>query len=77
MVRIRGGLTRQPNNFNNRISAALNEIANARRRCTRFKTKLLLPQGKNVNVKVRGNGVRQTRVRRHAIFPALVRERQY
>ena len=30
-----------------------------------------------LNVEVCGNVVRQMRVRRHAIFPALVQERQY
>ena len=78
MARTRGGLARRRNNFDNRRIAAAKEIANARRRNNnRFKIKLLLPQGKDVEVKVRGNVVRQMRVRRRAIFPALVRERQY
>ena len=35
----------------------------------------LLPQGKNVEAKHRGNVVRRMRVRRKAIFPASVKER--
>ena len=77
MARTRGGLARQSNNFDNTRFAAAKEIANARRRNTRFKIKVLLPQGKNVHVKVRGNVVRCMRVRRRAIFPARVRNRQY
>ena len=77
MARTRGGLARRPNNFDNRRFAAAKEIANARRRNNRFKIKLLLPQGKNVDVKIRGNVVRWMRVRRRAICPALVRDRQY
>ena len=50
---------------------------NARRRNNRFKTKLALPQGRNVDIKVRGNVARRMRVRGHAIFPAMQRKRQY
>ena len=67
MARTRGGLARLPNNFDNRRLAAAKEIA-----CLKF-----LPQGRNVEVKVRGDVVRRMGVRRRAIFPALVRERQY
>ena len=77
MARTRGGLARRPNNFDNRRFAAAKEIANARRRNDTFKIKLLLPQGRNVEVKVRGDVVRRMGVRRRAIFPASVRERQY
>ena len=77
MARTRGGLARRPNNFDNRRFGAAKEIANARRRNDTFKIKLLLPQGRNVEVKVRGDVVRRMGVRRRAIFPASVRERQY
>ena len=82
MARKRAAARRRPNNnFNNRRVAAAKEFANARERRRnrerRFKIKLLLPQGKNVEVKHFGNVVRQIRVRRNAIFPASVRERRY
>ena len=72
MARTRGGLARHNNNFNNRGFPAAKEIANAHRRNHRFKIKLILAQGKNVDVKVCGNVMRWMRVRRGAIFPALV-----
>ena len=72
MARTRGGLARRINNFDNRRFAS-----NARRSNNRFKIKFLLSQGKNVDVKVRGNVVRRMRVRRRAIFPVMVRDRQY
>ena len=53
------------------------EIANAHRGNNRFKIKLLLPQGKNIDAKVHGNVVGQVRVRRCAVFPARCRDRQY
>ena len=82
MSRTRTAAQRWPNNsFNNRRAAAAKEIANAREcrrnRKRRFKIKFLLPQGKNVEVKQRGNVVRRMRVCRKAIFPAIVRERRY
>ena len=77
MARTRGGLARRPDNFDNRRYAAAKEIANARRRNYGFKIKFVLPQGKNVDVKVRGNVVRRMRVRRHTVFPAMQRNRQY
>ena len=43
----------------------------------RFKIKFVLPQGKNVDVKVHENVVRRVRVRRRAIFPSVLRNRQY
>ena len=65
-------------NFNLRRVAAAKEIANRRRnRIENIKIKLLLPQGKNVEVKQRGNVVRRMRVRRRAIFPGRVRNVRY
>ena len=55
MTRTRGGLARRPNNFDNRRFAAAKEIANARKRNNRFKIKFVLLQGKNVDMKMRGN----------------------
>ena len=66
-------------NFNLRRVAAAKEIANARRqnRIDKIKIKLLLPQGKNIEVKQRGNVVRRMRVRRRAIFPGRIRNVRY
>ena len=65
-------------NFNLRRVAAAKEIANRRRdRVENIKIKVLLPQGKNVEVKQRGNVVRRMRVRRRAIFPGRVRNVRY
>ena len=80
--RTRTAPRRRPNNnFNNRRFATPKEIANARERRRnhkrRFKIKYLLPQGKNLEVKHRGNVARRMRVRRKAIRPASVRERRY
>ena len=77
MARSTGGLARRLNNFDNRRFAAAKEIANARRRSNRFKIKFVLPQGKNVDVKVRRNVVRRRRVRRRVIFPFVLRNMQY
>ena len=77
MARTRGGLARRPNDFDNRRFAAASKIADARRRNNRFKIKFVFLQGKNVEVKVRRNVVRRMRVRRQAIFPAALRNRQY
>ena len=77
MARTRRGIARRPNNFDNRRFAAAKEIANELRRNNRFNIKLLLPQRKNVDLKLRGNVIRRMGVRRRAIFPALVRNRQY
>ena len=49
-----GGPPRPANNFENRRFAASKEIANSRRRNSRFKIQFLLPQGKNVDVKYVG-----------------------
>ena len=65
-------------NFNLRRVAAAKEIANRRRnRVDNIKIKLLLPQGKNVEVKQHGNVVRRMRVQRRAIFPGRVRNVRY
>ena len=78
MARTRlGGPPKRIINFENRRFAAAKEIANARRRDNRFKIKFLLPQGKNIDVKVRGNVVRKMRVRRRSIFSGLCRNRQH
>ena len=66
-----------PNNFDNRRFAVAKEIANASRRNNRFKIKFVLLQGKDGDVKLCGNVIRMMRVRRRAIFPALLRNRQY
>ena len=71
------GLPRRVNNFENRRFAAEKEIAKGRRRDNIFKIKFLLPQGKNIDIKVRGNVVRKMRVRRRSVFPPLRRNRQY
>ena len=63
-------------NFDQRRVAAAKEIAN-RRRIENIKIKILLPQGKNVEVKHRGNFVRRMTVRRCAIFPGKVRNVRY
>ena len=80
MPRTRVTVGRMPNSdFNNsRFFAARATMDNrniGRRR--NFKIKFLLPQVRNVKVKHRGRVVRQMRVHRKAIFPAMVRERQY
>ena len=49
-----GGPPRRANNFENRRFAASKEIANSRRRNSRFKIQFLLPQGENVDVKYVG-----------------------
>ena len=80
MARTKAVLRRRPTNinFNLRRVAAAKEIANCRRnRVDNIKIKLLLPQGKNVEVKQRGNLVRRMRVRRRAIFLGRVRNVRY
>ena len=65
-------------NFESRRVAATKEIANLRRnRINDIKIKFLLPQGKNVEVKKRGNVVRQVRVPRRAVYPTRVRNVRY
>ena len=58
MARTRGGLARRINNFENRRFAAAKLIAYSRRRNNKFKINFFLQQGKNIDVKVRGNLVR-------------------
>ena len=65
-------------NENYRRVAAAKEM-NRRRRVNAkdVKIKVLLPQGKNVEVKRRGEVIRRMRVCRKSIFPAAVRNRTY
>ena len=78
MARTRAVPRRRPANinFNQRRVAAAKEIAR-RRRIENIKIKILLPQGKNVEVRHRGNVVRRMKVRRRAIFPGKVRNVRY
>ena len=76
MVRTRAVPRRRPANINFNLGkvAAAKEIANRRRnRVENIEINLLLPQGKNVEVKQRGNVLRRMRVRRRAIFPGRIR----
>ena len=79
MARTRAVPRRGPNiNFDLRSFAAAKEIAN--HRCNRIKNikiKMLLPQGKNVEVKQRGVVIRKMRVRRKSIFSGNVRQNRY
>ena len=65
-------------NENYRRVAAAKEM-NRRRRVNAkdVKIKVLLPQGKDIEVKKRGQVIRRMRVRRKSIFPAAVRNRTY
>ena len=78
MARTRAVPQRRPANinFDQRRVAAAKEIAN-RRRIENIKIKILLPQGKNVEVRYRGNVARRMKVWRHAIFPGKVRNVRY
>ena len=58
MARTRGGLAGRINNFENRRFAAAKLIVYSRRRNNKFKINFFLQQGKNIDVKVRGNLVR-------------------
>ena len=77
MARTRAVPRRRPNvNFDNRRFAAAKEMA----RCVRVsdvKIKFLLPQGKNIEVKVRGDVARRMRVRRVAKHGAKKRNVRY
>ena len=77
MARTRAVPRWRPNvNFDNRRFAAAEEMA----RCVRVsdvKIKFLLPQGKNIEVKVRGDVVRRMRVRRVAKHGAKKRNVRY
>ena len=79
MSRARAVPERMPdNNFNNRRFVAARAAMDAgidnrnRGRRSSFKIKILLPQGRDVEVKHRGRVVRQMRVHKKAIFPAVV-----
>ena len=79
MARTRLGPRRGPANinFDLRRVAAAKEIRRGRANAKNIKIKVLLPQGKNIEVKKRGQVVRRMRVRRKSIFPAAVRNRTY
>ena len=80
MVWTRAVLQRRPAkiNFDLRRVTGVKEIANHRRNNIKnIKIKILLPQGKYVEVKHRRNIVRRMRVRRVAIFPERVRNARY
>ena len=77
MARTRVVPRRRPNiNFDNRRVAAAKEM---RRRigASDVKIKFLLPQSKNLEVKVRGNVVRRMKVRRVAKHDAKKRNVRY
>ena len=77
MARTRAVPRRRPNiNFDNRRSAASKEMAR-RVRASDVKIKFLLPQVKNIEVKVRGNVARKMRVRRLAKHGAKKRNVRY
>ena len=77
MARTRVVQRRRPNiNFDNRRVAAAKEMRR-RVRASDVKIKFLLPQSKNVEVKVRGNIVRRMRVRRVAKHSAKKRNVRY
>ena len=80
MARTRFTPRRRPANINfdlRRVAAA--KEMNRRRRVNAkdVKIKVLLPQGKDIEVKKRGQVIRRMRVRRKSIFPAAVRNRTY
>ena len=77
MARTRAVPRQRPNiNFDNRRVAAAKEMRR-RVRASDVKIKFLLPQSKNVEVKVRGNIVRRMRVRRVAKHGAKKRNVRY
>ena len=77
MARTRAVPRRRPNfNFDNRRVAASKEMRR-RIRASDVKIKFVLPQSKNVEVKVRGNIVRRMRVRRVAKHGAKKRNVRY
>ena len=77
MVRTRAVPRRRPNvNFDNQRFAAAKEMVH-RVRASDVKIKFLLPQIKNVEVKVRGNVVRKMRVWRVAKHGAKKRNVRY
>ena len=77
MARTRAVPRRRPNiNFNNRRVAGAKEMAR-RARVGDVKIKFLLPQGKDVQVKVRGNVVRKMRFQRIAKHSGAKRNVRY
>ena len=78
MARTRAVPRRRPANinFDQRRVAAAKEIARCRR-IENIRIKILLPQGKNVEVRHHGNVVRRMRVRRRATFPGKARNVRY
>ena len=77
MARTRAVPRRRPNvNFDNRRFAAAKEMVR-RVRASDVKIKFLLPQSKDIEVKVRGNVVRKMRVRRVAKHGAKKRNVRY
>ena len=77
MARTRAIPRRRPNiNFDQRRVAAAKEMRR-RIRASDVKIKFLLPQSKNVEVKVRGNVVRRMRVRKVAKHGAKKRNVRY
>ena len=77
MARTRAIPRQRPNiNFDNRRVAAAKEMAR-RVKVSDVKIKFLLPQVKNVEVKVRGNVVRRMRVQRLAKHGAKKRNARY
>ena len=77
MARTRAIPRRRPNiNFDQRRVAAAKEMRR-RIRASDVKIKFLLPQSKNIEVKVRGNVVRRMRVRRVAKHGAKRRNVRY
>ena len=77
MARTRAVPRWRPNvNFDNRRFAAAKEMAR-RVRASDVKIKFLLPQVKNIEVKVRGNVVRKMRVQRFAKHGAKKRNVRY
>ena len=77
MARTRAVPRRRPNiNFDNRRVAAAKEMAR-RVRASDVKIKFLLPQVRNIEVKVRGNVVRRMRVRRVEKHTAKKRNVRY
>ena len=79
MARTRGGINNaaRRNIFNNRRFAAAKKTANLHRRNCEIKIKFLLTQSKRVQVKHRGNVTRKMTIRRHTVYPARRRNREF
>ena len=77
MARTRAVPRGRPNiNFDNQRVAAAKKMAR-RARVSDVKTKFILPQSRDIEVKVRGNVVRRMRVRRGAKHPGTKRNVRY